>query len=89
MMWKHTTASHIQLLLFWKLLIFFQNKSRIADSSDNEFIVKNVFVFFCEISPKKKLLLISTLEHSLLIDCMRQLHQGTLCIGIYKWAQND
>ena len=40
-------------------------------------------------SPKKKLLLISNLEHSHLIDCMRQLHPGALCVGIYKWAQND
>ena len=28
----------------------------------------------CEISPKKKLLLIPNLEHSHLIDCMQQLY---------------
>ena len=36
----------------------------------------------CEISRKKKLLLISNLEHSHLIDCMSQLRLGALCFGI-------
>ena len=33
----------------------------------------------------KRLLTISNLEHSRLINCTRQLHLGVLCI--YKWAQ--
>ena len=36
-----------------------------------------------------RLFTISNLEHSHLIDCMRQLHPGALCVGIYKWAQSD
>ena len=28
-------------------------------------------------------------EHSHLINCIRQLHLGALCVGIYKWAQSD
>ena len=43
----------------------------------------------CEISPKKKLLLISNLEHSHLIDCIWQLHLGALRVWIYKWVQSD
>ena len=39
--------------------------------------------------PRKKMLLISNLEHSHLIDCTRQLHLGALCVGIYKWGQSD
>ena len=35
------------------------------------------------------LTLISNLEHSHLIDCMRQLHLGALCVGIYRWAHSD
>ena len=29
------------------------------------------------------------LEHSHLIDCMRQIRPGALCAGVYKWAQSD
>ena len=43
----------------------------------------------CEVSPKKKLLLMSNVEHSHLIDCTPQLYLGALCIGIYNWAQSD
>ena len=32
-------------------------------------------------SPKKKMLLISNSEHSHLIDCVRQLHLGALCLA--------
>ena len=34
-------------------------------------------------SPKKKLFLISDLEHSHLIDCTRELHLGALRVRIY------
>ena len=37
----------------------------------------------------KRLLSVSNLEHSHLIDCTRQLHLGALYVGIYKWAQSD
>ena len=41
---NYCIAYPIKLLLFCRLLLFFQNKARTADSSDNEFIVK-AFVY--------------------------------------------
>ena len=52
----------------------------------------------CEITPKiklhisrlyERLLTISSLEHSRLIDSSRQLHLGAFYVGIYEWAQRD
>ena len=40
----HYIVYQIKILLFCGLLLFFQNKARTADSSDNEFIVK---VYLC------------------------------------------
>ena len=40
----HCIAYPIKILLFSRLLLFFQNKARTADSSDNEFVVK---VYLC------------------------------------------
>ena len=33
--------------------------------------------------------LISSSEHSRLIDCTQQLHLGAVCVGICKWVQSD
>ena len=38
---------------------------------------------------RKRLLTISNSEHSGLIDCMRQLYPGAICVEIYKWDQRD
>ena len=40
----HCIAYPINILLFSRLLLFFQNKARTLDSSDKEFIVK-VYLF--------------------------------------------
>ena len=40
----HCIAYPIKILLFRKFLLFFQNKARIAEGSDNEFIVIKFFV---------------------------------------------
>ena len=37
----------------------------------------------------ERLLSVSNLEDSHLIDYTRQLHLGALCVRIYKWAQSD
>ena len=41
----HCIAYPIKSLLFCRFLVFFQNKERIAASSDNEFIVISLLVY--------------------------------------------
>ena len=41
----HCIAYPIKLLPFCRSSLFFQNKARIADSSDNELIVISLFVY--------------------------------------------
>ena len=40
----HCIACAMEILLFCRLLLFFKNKARTDDSSDNEFVVK---VYLC------------------------------------------
>ena len=56
----HCIGCPIKILPFCRLLLFFQNQARIADSSDNEFIIKSVHFGHVHVCTGKYFLFVTT-----------------------------
>ena len=77
---KHCISYLTKSLIVCKLLLFFQNKTRIADSSDKEFIVISLFLHDKSILFNFTLILLKLKHYLITADLQIKTHQRVMLL---------